>query len=266
MGVIVTGGMGMLGGAVVEVLHDRGIVYQAFNRRFMDVTCPSSAQLIPRTSTVINCAGIVKGRPDVSDAEMVAVNAVGPHLLADRVERLVHISTDCVFSGRNHVATYDEEDRPNPDDLYGRSKLAGEPSISPDSGHVILRGSFIGFGPRGLLAWLLGQPEGARVDGYASWAWSGLYIKHFANIVVEIALNPSITGLLHIPGPWVTKLLLLNRIAAKIRPDLTVVPKVPPGRDMILTSKRPEWEDIHIPDWDEMLEELAKDYGQTSHS
>ncbi len=256
MGIVITGGGGMLGRAVRSALDERGIT-DYHDAQGVDIT---HMTMFAKRSLVINCAGITKGRTDVSEARIVAVNAMGPHLLAEQAHRLIHISTDCVFSGRPHVLPHEEWSDPDPNDLYGRSKLTGEPSMLPDSRHVVLRGSFIGFGPRGLLAWMTDQPEGATIDGYVSWAWSGLYVGAFARIVVEIALTPSITGLLHVPGPILTKLDLVQRVAGRIRPDLTVIPKNPPGRDMALGSSRPEWDGIHIPDWEEMLEELDADY------
>ena len=82
-----------------------------------------------RPDVVVNCVGVIKQRPDVQDAvPTVTLNALFPHLLADACAqvggRLVHVSTDCVFSGRR--GGYVEDDLPDPPDLYGRSKLLGE--------------------------------------------------------------------------------------------------------------------------------------------
>ena len=82
-----------------------------------------------KPQAAVNCVGIVKQRPDVKDEVLsVEVNGMFPHLLA-RVCRghgaqLIHLSTDCVFSGKK--GNYSENDRPDPEDAYGFSKLLGE--------------------------------------------------------------------------------------------------------------------------------------------
>ena len=107
---------------------------------------------------VVNCIGLVKQRPEAADAAaLVRANALFPHQLraacAQRGARLIHISTDCVFSGDR--GGYAEDDRPDPADLYGRSKLAGEPE---GEGVLTLRTSMLGREldrASGLLEWFL---------------------------------------------------------------------------------------------------------------
>src|SRR5712692_7390341 len=79
-----------------------------------------------RPEVVVNCVGLVKQRETASDPRLaIALNSLLPHRLAAMCassgSRLVHISTDCVFSGDR--GAYTEDSRPDPDDLYGRSKL-----------------------------------------------------------------------------------------------------------------------------------------------
>ena len=130
----------------------------------------SIARAIEETEpeVAINCIGVVKQSPVAADAvSLVTANALFPHQLAAacsaRGVRLIHVSTDCVFSGRR--GGYAEEDLPDPSDLYGRSKLAGEAS---GPGIVTIRASMIGHELRtrnGLLEWLLAQPAGGSVRG-----------------------------------------------------------------------------------------------------
>ncbi len=93
---------------------------------------------------VLNCIGIVKQIDAAKDAIVsISINALLPHqlaaLCAERGARLIHFSTDCVFSGR--VGPYRDSDPPDPMDLYGRSKLLGEVDRP---GCLTLRTSIVG--------------------------------------------------------------------------------------------------------------------------
>ena len=127
-------------------------------RRLGDVV---DAVAAVRPEAVVNAVGIVKQRPAAKEfVPSIEVNALFPHQLA-RVAaaagaRMVHLSTDCVFSGDK--GGYVEADRPDPVDLYGRSKLLGEVTDAPNC--LTLRTSIIGLelGNRGgLVEWFLAQ-------------------------------------------------------------------------------------------------------------
>ena len=128
-----------------------------------------------RPDVVVNCIGIVKQVVAAHAADEVwATNAALPHRLAERCERaavrLIHISTDCVFSGTS--GPYDEDEPPDPVDLYGQAKLAGEIG----GPHLTLRTSFIG--PQlgradGLFEWLRSNASGT-VPGFVNVRFSGM--------------------------------------------------------------------------------------------
>jgi dTDP-4-dehydrorhamnose reductase len=85
-------------------------------------------------SVVVNCAGVIKQRPEAEDSlATLRANGLAPRWLAQWCDahgaRLIHISTDCVFSGRR--GNYSEADIPDADDLYGLSKLLGEVATGP---------------------------------------------------------------------------------------------------------------------------------------
>ena len=116
-----------------------------------------------RPEVICNAAGMIKQRPDADAVASIEVNALFPHRLAaqaaDVGARVLHISTDCVFSGRR--GGYSEDDLPDPVDLYGRTKLVGE---LDQEGSVTLRTSLIGLelhGRHGLVEWALSR---ARAD------------------------------------------------------------------------------------------------------
>ena len=184
-----------------------------------------------RPDAVINCVGLVKQLVESNDPlAALPLNALFPHRLA-RIcglanSRLVHISTDCVFSGRK--GRYTESDRPDAEDLYGRSKLLGE----VDYPHAVtLRTSIIGEeldSSRGLVGWFLSQK--APVKGYTHAIFSGLPTCELAEVIRNFVLNhPHLRGLYHVASDPIPKhdlLRLLNQAYGKglhIEPDDTLM-------------------------------------------
>ena len=119
----------------------------------------------------------------------ININSIFPHKLAafscELPSRLIHISTDCVYSGKK--GNYCEKDLPDTDDLYGISKRLGEIDYS---GHLTLRTSTIGhelYNKNGLLEWFLSQNKFCY--GYKKAMFSGLTSTEFANIIQKFVLT-----------------------------------------------------------------------------
>lgn len=259
--ILVTGADGMLGSAVVQAAQRNGIEVVALSKQDLDISSIHQVERILKgynRPIVINCAGIVRERADENEARTIDVNSLGPQLLALFAGRLVHVSSDCVFDGTITEGDYNELAAPCPPDLYGRSKLRGEVKEGP---HLTVRVSFVGLGPRGLLHWLLMHPEGVEVPGYTNWFWNGWTASALACILLPMAVDPGITGLVHIPGPEIlTKWWLVDAVARRLRPDLTVVETLAPEvRWMVLGSKML---DVKAPEttWAQMLDELEEEY------
>ena len=185
-------------------------------------------ELFCRPDVVVNCAGVVRHLHSLhSQGHLIAVNALAPHLLAERCDRLgarlIQISTDCVFSGRK--GQYDEVDVPDPPDDHALMKLLGEVRQPP---HLTIRTSFIGrerFRPRGyfLLDWFMAQR--GEVTGYAQAIWSGLTTLEFARVVVNLIRRPTVTGLLHVYGASISKCDLLRLAKSAFgKTDVTIRP------------------------------------------
>jgi dTDP-4-dehydrorhamnose reductase len=169
-----------------------------------------------RPDVVVNAIGVIKQVPTVADTALTAeINGLLPHLLAqacDQVSaRLVHLSTDCVFSGRR--GGYDETDVPDPIDFYGRSKLLGEVVAAP---HLTLRTSIIGpelTGKASLLEWFLGQ-RGSTVRGFRKAIYSGLPTSEMATLIGDVVVShPDLTGLWHVASDPIDKDALLRLVA-----------------------------------------------------
>ena len=164
---------------------------------------------------VINCAGLTKHITGSNDpVNAIPINALMPHRLAELCKllnaRLIHISTDCVYSGKK--GNYLESEPADSMDVYGQSKLLGE----VDYPHAVtLRTSTIGheFSTKhGLLEWFLSQ-EG-ECNGFLRAIFSGLPTIVLAQIIRDIVIpNNDLRGLYHVAGQPISKYDLLKLIA-----------------------------------------------------
>lgn len=173
------------------------------------------AQVQP--DVVINCIGVVKQLAEADDPlTAIPINALLPHRLARLAQvagaRLVHVSTDCVFSGKK--GGYVEADPSDAYDLYGRSKLMGEVDYE---NAVTLRTSIIGHelaSAHGLVGWFLSQ-EGP-VRGFTKAVFSGLPTVELARVIKDHVLpHPELRGTWHVSAAPVDKYALLKLVAAE---------------------------------------------------
>lgn len=213
---------------------------------------------------VVNCIGVIKQDPSVEDAaKTIALNSLFPHLLAEacaeRDIRLIHVSTDCVFSGRE--GRYLESNNPDPVDLYGRSKLLGEVSKAPA---LTLRTSFIGHeleSRLSLVDWFLSQS--GVVNGFTRAIYSGLTATEFSQMLTNVVLpREDLTGLYHVASTPISKYDLLSVIADEYEWSGKLVPQASFQCDRSLladaffsaTGYRP-------PEWPEMISQMHSTRG-----
>jgi len=218
-----------------------------------------------RPDLVINCAGIVKSICN-DGYQASLINTLLPHLIVEAIRpwggRLLHVSTDCVFSG-NQEGGYTEFDLPDPVDLYGRTKLAGEVTEPP---HLTVRTSFIGLesgNPKGLLGWFLEQT--GTVRGFRRATWSGLTADALAEILSSLLERHDVTGLLHIAGEAIDKYRLLC-LAAEVfeKTDVQIEPVDEPRCNRSLKSERLVDLGINVSSIRTMLEGLKR--GEKCHA
>lgn len=262
--IAVTGSNGMLGKAVVDCARQRGCKVYALTRMELEFLRLDSREkaynVLPDVDVVINCAGLTPAHSDFANpTHTVQVNALAPHVLAEYCKRLIHVSTDCVFSGRDQDKViprgYTEDDIPSPADFYGVTKLAGEVTYG---NHLTIRTSFIGR-ERGLLGWFLSQPEGAVIDGWGKAVWNGLTNVGLAEYLLMLADRPDITGLLNIGTVPITKyeLLWLARDAFG-REDIQIQRVDTPAIYRYLNTSRMRYEGLPNPSFHKAaLERLA---------
>jgi len=214
-----------------------------------------------RPEAVINAAGIMKRRPDAEEAiPNLEINALLPHRLALLCRpigaRLVHVSTDCVFSGRK--GSYTETDPPDADDLYGRTKVLGEVHAA---NCVTLRTSFIGkelSRKTALLEWFLSQTGSIR--GFRKAIFSGFTTIEMARII-ELLLTrfPGAAGLYHVSSEPITKFDLLGLVKKRLGLAVEIAPYDDFVCDRSLDSTRFRSEfGYRPPDWRTMVSELAR--------
>lgn len=273
MRVMILGATGMLGNAMFRVLSENSdlVVYgtarsasslryftdNLYSQIIVGIDVENHDSLVKafaavRPDVVVNCVGLVKQLADANDPlQAVPINSLLPHRLAALSQatgaRLVHISTDCVFSGAK--GNYQESDFPDAYDLYGRSKLLGEVDYS----HTItLRTSIIGHelsGHRSLVGWFLAQQ--GSVKGFTRAIFSGLPTVELARVVCDFVLPRSeLHGLYHVAAEPINKFDLLKLVAKTYGKDNEIIPSDELVIDRSLNADRfrgatgyapPEW-------------------------
>ncbi len=234
MRILILGGDGMLGHQLLRRLRERHdaratlrldvaayAAWPMFDARtaFFGVDVRAEGPLAAvfaefRPEAVVNAVGIVKQRDEAKEAiASIEVNALLPHRLAllcrNARARLIHMSTDCVFSGER--GGYTETDACDARDLYGLSKRLGEVT---GPGCLTLRTSIIGpelSRKAGLLEWFLAQ--GGQIQGYTGAIFSGFTTFEMARIIERLlASQPALDGLYHVAAAPISKYDLLLRI------------------------------------------------------
>jgi len=274
---LVLGTSGMLGNAVFRVFAQdpawtvwgsarSASVLQHFPQALrahivtgIDVENPDQlAALLQRTrpSLIVNCIGLIKQLAEASDPlSALPVNALLPHRLARLAAlvgaRLVHISTDCVFSGTR--GGYVEGDAPDAQDLYGRSKLLGEVDY-PNA--ITLRTSIIGHelaSAHGLVGWFLAQQSAVR--GYTRAVFSGLTTVELARLIRDhVAARPGLHGLYHVSAAPIDKYALLKSVAEVYGKTITIEPDDRLVIDRSLDSSRFRAATGYVPpSWPELV-------------
>lgn len=278
MKVLILGAGGMLGNAVFRVMCENkqltvfGTVRSSnvpqtfFSTETakkiitgLDVTDHNSlVNLFNKTKpdVVVNCIGLVKQLTEVDDPLVaLPINAMLPHQLANLCilagARLVHISTDCVFSGAK--GNYKEFDTSDATDLYGKSKFIGEVNYP----HTItLRTSIIGhelYNAHGLIGWFLAQQGSCK--GFKRAVFSGLPTIVLAKIIRDIVLpKPELNGVYHVAAKPTSKYDLLSLVAKIYGKVIDIIPDDQLVIDRSLnTDKFKSATGYEAPSWDDLI-------------
>ena len=217
-----------------------------------------------KPSVVINCIGIIKQLKESSDPiTSIAINALFPHQLAKICERagarLIHVSTDCVFSGLK--GNYNENDISDATDLYGRTKYLGE--LHQYEHCVTLRTSIIGHEKStnyGLVEWFLSQKE--PIKGFKKAIYTGFPTIELARIIIQYVLpNQNLRGVYQVSSNPISKFELLKLIAQEYGKQIEIDPEETFLCDRSLNSSRfNEATGYQAPSWPELVRSMHNQY------
>lgn len=215
-----------------------------------------------RPQVVVNGIGIIKQRAASTESiPSLEINALFPHrlsILCKMIDaRLIHLSTDCVFSGKK--GNYSEDDMSDAEDLYGRSKYLGEVT---DSHCLTFRTSMIGrelSRKQSLLEWFLAQKDAIR--GFRGAVFTGFTTLEISRIIERMIVDyPGASGLYHVSSEPISKYDLLMLVKKKMNLDVEIIPDDSYRCDRSLDSSRFRREFKYDPPaWERMIEELSRD-------
>ena len=274
---LVLGCNGMAGHMITLYLKEKGHQVTGFARSasaFVDTVIGDATDPVAvknaigknQYDSVINCIGILNQFAEENKAVATYLNAYLPHYLAqlteDTATQIIHMSTDCVFSGAR--GQYTEKDTPDGTTFYDRSKALGE---LDDGKNITLRTSIVGPDMNkngiGLLNWFM-QQQG-QTNGFTGAIWTGQTTLQLAK-TMEIAAMERATGLYNmVPETSISKYELLRLFNKYFKNNaLDIVPVDNMAADKSL--KRTNWDlSVPVPDYEVMVAELAawmKDHKQ----
>ncbi len=270
MNILVLGANGMAGHMISQYLKEQGHEVTGFAREesiccdrsvigdAMDQTAVKKAIESRKFETIINAVGILNQAVNRDLFRGIYLNSAFPHYVKQCAEkigaRLLHISTDCVFSGRQ--GRYTETSEPDESSYYGRTKVLGEVKEEP---HLTIRTSIVGPELKadgiGLFHWFMKQT--GHVNGFTNVLWSGVTTLELAK-AIEKAICENIMGLYHLSNnEEISKYRLLNLFnyymrkgIAEIRPEGSVQS----NKSIVNTRTDVTYE---VPGYEEMIEALA---------
>lgn len=209
--------------------------------------------------SVINCIGVLNQFAEQNHALAAFLNSYFPHFLAKTTDgidtQVIHMSTDCVFSGRR--GSYTEEDFPDGETFYDRSKALGELN---DDKNITLRNSIVGpdINPKGigLLNWFMQQK--GEINGFTKAMWTGQTTLQLAK-TMEAAAKEKAHGLYNtVPDHSISKCELCGLFNKYLRNnELTIHPVEGVNADKSLKRTHFEFGYL-IPDYETMVAEMAE--------
>jgi len=277
--ILILGAAGMAGHMIAAYLKKQGsydvITIARESEVFtpdiqLDVTHFSELDIVihqTQPDCIINCIGILNRDAEENIEKAILINSYLPHYLASIIKQcntqLIHISTDCVFSGE--VGNYRETDLKDGKGYYAQSKALGEVVNDKD---LTIRTSIIGPELKnngiGLLGWFLKQS--GEVRGYTNAIWSGITTLELSKFIHNYLQGSRLTGILHLTNNQpISKYELLQLIREVYQlKSVTVIPYADYLSNKSFINTRSDVTYL-VPDYQVMLAEL-KNWELTNNS
>ncbi|MBA3023277.1 MAG: dTDP-4-dehydrorhamnose reductase [Gammaproteobacteria bacterium] len=289
--ILLTGANGQVGWELQRALAPLGKVV-ALTRQQLDLGSPDAIRAALRQyrpDIIVNPAAYTAVDKAESEPDLAqAVNGTAPGILAEEARLsdalLVHYSTDYVFDGSKAVP-YSEHDTPNPQSVYGKTKLAGEQAIQAVGGrHLILRTSWV-YGVHGgnfvkTVLRLARERDSLRIvnDQFGAPTWARLLAQNTSNILQQLMMRPedSKLGLYHLTAAGSTnwydyaqEIVRLARLHDRVLRDKPLaiqgiptreypLPATRPANSVLSTEKIKDVFGLILPQWEEDLAECLQ--------
>jgi dTDP-4-dehydrorhamnose reductase len=268
--VLVLGSAGLIGHQVYNYLKDSDN-YELHNISYQNKIQDDTVLLDARNEQVfidkitsispkyiVNCIGILINGSNANPEKSIFLNSYMPHRLtrlADKINaKLIHISTDCVFSG-DKKESYIETDEKDGRGAYAKTKGLGE--VISDK-HLTLRTSVVGPELKNdgeeLFHWFMSQS--GEIPGYTKAIWSGVTTTELAK-AVKWSIDHNITGLYHVTNnSSISKYDLLELFQKHTKKDIVITPVVGKNVDKSFIDTRLLM-NYKIPSYDQMIQNMV---------
>ena len=282
MKILILGGDGMIGHKIDQVLsvQNHEIVISIREKKDLTLKSISSKSKVffndflkdnildflvkVNPDVIINAIGVTIRRGSTKNiSDTIYLNSFFPHQLSNWAvafkKRLIHFSTDCVFSGSE--GSYLEDTTPDALDYYGKTKGLGEVNSKSS---LTIRSSMIGpelFNKTELFEWIINNKE-KEINGFSRVMYSGVTTVYMAKLVADLIDNhKNLSGIYNVASKPISKFELLRLINDNfdlgliINDDKTVI-----SNKTLNASKIEKQIGLQPPSWDELIIELKKDY------
>jgi dTDP-4-dehydrorhamnose reductase len=205
---------------------------------------------------IINCIGLLNKTAEDNPAQAVLINSYLPHFLESETKytksKVIHISTDCVFSG--DTGSYTEKSLKDGKGYYAQSKALGELDNSKD---LTFRTSIIG--PElnengiGLFHWFINQHS--EIKGYTKAFWTGVTTIELLN-AIKCAIKEDLTGLFHLVyDQKISKCELLKILNKEFEQGLKIISDDKYSVDKSLINTRTDFK-FKVKSYADMIREM----------
>jgi len=262
---LVLGATGMVGHTISLYLQEHGHDLTAFsinalphckniNGDAMDKSLIISLLQDSNYDVVINCIGVLNQACDREPSRAVYLNSYLPHLISDTLRntktKLIHISTDCVFSGKAGI--YSENSFRDGETFYDRTKALGEVE---DDKNLTFRSSIVGPDMKengiGLFNWFMKQ--NGTINGYTKAIWTGVTTLTLAKAMERAAIE-NLTGIYNlVNNKSISKFDLLGLFNKHMRDEMiTILPSEAVNLNKSLVNNRKNFS-FKVPSYEQMV-------------